>query len=472
MKKTAINIFISKALIVCCAVPLFPSVALGADGCNREIVSGIDDEGPQPTNPEPTNPEPTNPEPTNPEPTNPEPTNPEPTNPEPTNPEPTNPEPTNPEPTNPEPTDPEPTTPTYPTGATGAGGLYTASAFGGMTRASSDTPNSNPCSATVVESIAGFAQEIAMTIGTKIINQRAVSLGSFGGGASADNTLLNSGRFSLFSFADFSERDRQASTLSGGYEQEMRSFTLGFDYRIDDTTFFGASLSGSDGESELDTGLGGSDVASTTFGIHGAKYWDNSFVAGFLAYGALDIDLNRSTLTDSFSATTDGGYWYGDISIGFEENYGGLRVTPMARLLFLSGEIDGYRERSASGTGVIRSIDKQEIDSNILSLSVQADYAVLLSWGVLLPSMRLEFVADGGDAYQSNGQNLNDTDKSAISSFTDQADDPDSSTVSVSWGASAQFKQGFAAYLVYERLFLHDYLDRYTATLGVRYELP
>jgi hypothetical protein len=95
-----------------------------------------------------------------------------------------------------------------------------------------------------------------------------------------------------------------------------------------------------------------------------------------------------------------------------------------------------------------------------------------MNWGVLLPSVRVELISDGSDGYKSNGQNLNDSDKSAISSFADQADDPDSSNVAVSVGTSAQFSQGLAAYVVYDRLFYHDYLTKYTATIGVRYELP
>lgn len=385
---------------------------------------------------------------------------------------------------------------TPPTGAVGDGSISTASAYMGMPRAtefnsqeSQEESQEEGCGATVGESSGTQAQEVAMTIGTKIINQRTVGnrsgdtdqqltafdLQSLGGAASADtdgDSLRNGSRISLFSFGEYSERDRKGTALSSGYEQELSAFTLGFDYRLDDATFLGMTVSGSEGESDLDSGNGGSEVSSTTLGIHGAKYWGNNFVAGFLAYGSLDIDVSRSTAADSFSASTNGAYWYGDIAVGFEENYGGLRVTPQARVLFLSGDIDAYRERSASGAGVIRSVDSQDIDTTILTLSVQADYPVLLSWGVLLPSMRAELISDSGDGYTSNGQTLNDADKSAISTFADQADDPDSSTVSVSWGTSAQFKGGFAAYVVYERLFFHDYLDKYTATVGLRYELP
>ncbi|MEX1666085.1 autotransporter outer membrane beta-barrel domain-containing protein [Zhongshania arctica] len=370
-----------------------------------------------------------------------------------------------------------------PTGSTGSGGQDTLATEGGVLRATesffSETQYSDPCGATVGESSGMQAQEFAMTLLTKINDSRANrdkgvkgKKKALGGAAGADNAMLDGSRFSLFGFTDYSNRDRHATSRSGGYEQRVNSVTLGFDYRLDDSTFFGASISGSDGDSELDTGDGGSDVSSTTLGIHGAKYWGNTFVAGLIAYGSLDIDVNRTTPVDGFRASTDGGYWYGDLSIGFEGNYGGWRVTPQARVLLLNGDVDAYQEQSASGFGVVRSVNSQDIDSAILALSLQADHPVLMNWGVLLPSVRVELISDGSDGYKSNGQNLNDSDKSAISSFADQADDPDSSTVAVSVGTSAQFSQGLAAYVVYERLFYHDYLTKFTATIGVRYELP
>ncbi|WP_373097534.1 hypothetical protein, partial [Zhongshania sp.] len=97
---------------------------------------------------------------------------------------------------------------------------------------------------------------------------------------------------------------------------------------------------------------------------------------------------------------------------------------------------------------------------------------LLQTWGVLLPSMRAEFNFDQGDAYKTNGQTLSDADKSVLGNIADQSDEPDSSTLAVSWGVAAQFKRGLAMYAAYERLFLHDYMNKYTATLGLRYELP
>ena len=379
-----------------------------------------------------------------------------------------------------------------PTGGTGGTGEQsvnlsraTASEF-----SESESTSHDPCGATVTEGSGSQAQDTAMTIGQKINSFRGQSgsakgknkgqktafyFANLGGAAGADgddNALLDSSRLSFFSFIDHTKRDRETTVSSGGYDQESDSLTLGFDYRIDDTSFAGISISASDGDSKLDSQLGGSEVSSTMLGAHGAKYWDTHFISAFLAYGAIDIDVNRLTASDAFAASTDGGYWYGDLTFGAEYSYGPLRLSPSMRALFMSGEIDGYTESSASGAGAVRRINAQDIDSNILSVALQADYSLLQSWGVLLPSMRAEFIFDQGDAYKTNGQTLDDSNKAVLANISDQSDEPDSSTLAVSWGVSAQFKRGLATYVAYERLFLHDYMSKYTMTLGLRYELP
>jgi hypothetical protein len=398
-----------------------------------------------------------------------------------------------------------PSEPTGATGGSGGSGFSESSDTNSVARdhntpsepSSSETTSSESCGATVSESSEAQASGVTLTLLSKIGSSRAKggsgsrakggrgsggkegdkkskkkASGGAAGADSADNAMLDGSRFSLFGFADYSTSDRHASFLGGGYEQEANSLTLGFDYRLDDSTFFGAFVNGSDGDTELDAGNGGSDVSSTTVGIHGAKYWGNTFVAGLVAYGTLDIASNRSTSSDGFRASTDGDFWSGSLSIGFEENFGGWRITPQAGVLLLSGDIDGFQERSASGTGVVRSINSQDIASEILTLTLQADHPVLLNWGVLLPSLRVDLITDGGDGSKINGQNLDDSNKNVISSFADQAEDPDSSNVSVSAGTSALFRDGLVVYAVYERLFYHEYLNKYTATVGFRYELP
>lgn len=379
--------------------------------------------------------------------------------------------------------------PPPPTGGVGTGGEYVSFESPTAVRvAESESPEptqtelNDSCGATVTEGSASQAKELAMTVLNKINNLRSrsgntnqtagLNFSPLGGAASADNALLDDSRLSLFSFTEYTKRDREATASSGGYDQESNAITIGFDYRVDEASFAGMSISVSDGDSDLDSRLGGSEVSSLMLGSHGAKYWDSHYISAFLAYGAIDIDVDRSTTSDAFSASTEGDYWYADFTVGADYNYGPLRLNPSVRALIMRGEVDSYTERSASGSGAVRSVNAQDIDSTVLSLAVQADYSLLQSWGVLSPSVRAEFNFDQGDAYKTNGQTLNDADKSFLASISDQSDEPDSSTLALSFGVAAQFKRGLAAYAAYERLLMHDYMNKYTATIGLRIELP
>ncbi|AMO68200.1 hypothetical protein DOK_04312 [gamma proteobacterium BDW918] len=379
--------------------------------------------------------------------------------------------------------------PPPPTGGVGTGGEYVSFESPTAVRvAESESPEptqtelNDSCGATVTEGSASQAKELAMTVLNKINNLRSrsgntnqtagLNFSPLGGAASADNALLDDSRLSLFSFTEYTKRDREATASSGGYDQESNAITIGFDYRVDEASFAGMSISVSDGDSDLDSRLGGSEVSSLMLGSHGAKYWDSHYISAFLAYGAIDIDVDRSTTSDAFSASTEGDYWYADFTVGADYDYGPLRLNPSVRALFMRGEVDSYTERSASGSGAVRSVNAQDIDSTVLSLAVQADYSLLQSWGVLSPSVRAEFNFDQGDAYKTNGQTLNDADKSFLASISDQSDEPDSSTLALSFGVAAQFKRGLAAYAAYERLLMHDYMNKYTATIGLRIELP
>ena len=338
---------------------------------------------------------------------------------------------------------------------------------------------------TAGESFENLALDFVMSLGSRIREQRnyyyyssqntqAGTVGPIlGGAAGADDTVFGDSGFSLFVFDNYSRRDRDTTSTGGGYDQSVNTFTMGFDYRVNNATFVGMSLSSTEGESDFETIDAESDVSSVILGLHGARYWQNFFVSALISYGQMDIEIDRANTFDTFSADTDGRYWYGDLSLGYEHSLSnGLRITPVARVLYLGGEIDAYRESSNSGFGVVRSIDSEDLDNTLLTLSLQADYPFLMNWGVLMPTARLELVGNFSDGYETNGMALNAADDSTIATIAESTDDPDDTSLVFSAGFSAQLQQGLSGYVVYERLFEHDFMTKYSLVLGMRYEFP
>ncbi len=344
------------------------------------------------------------------------------------------------------------------------------------------------CTASTTESAATQASTTSIAVSSRVLmmlnsmrrqdessNQQTGMGAPRGGGASADEAggLGNSGRLSVFAFDDYAKVDRETTAGGGAYDQKSNTIALGADYRINDSTFVGGSIASTDSDTDFKAILGNSDISTTLLGVHGAKYWGNSFVSSMLAVGQMDVDILRGDGSDFYTASTEGDFWFIDLSYGYEYSFAsGARLTPMLRYINLSGDVDGYLERSASGMGTVRDVGDQNIDTQMFTASLSADYPMPQNWGVLLPNLRLDLISDLSDSYETSGQARNDIDGSAIAAISESSDDPDSFAVALAAGASAQFAHGLSAYLLYEKLFAHDFLDRDNLTLGVRYELP
>lgn len=287
-----------------------------------------------------------------------------------------------------------------------------------------------------------------------------------GGAASADGGIGAYGRLSTFAIADYAESDREATSRGQAYDQETTAAIFGFDYRISNSLFAGATFNYLTG----DTGFGGEtrsvDVDSYVLGFHGAKYWDNDvFLEGLFTLGQFDLETRRIDGFDlmRYDASPEGSLYSADLALGQVHSSGRWRVTPLAKLLYLDGAIDAYRENDPSGFGSPETFDKQNFDALNLELSLQTDYVVLQDWGVLIPSLKVAYHHEFSDRHAVRSVRFGVP-------FNQTTDEPDSNTAVVRVGASAQFRRGWSGFASYEKLFGHGYLDRDDVVLGVRYE--
>ena len=296
-----------------------------------------------------------------------------------------------------------------------------------------------------------------------------------GGAASADHEedmLLSSGRLSLLALHDYSAQERDRTSLGEGFEQSANALTVGVDYRFSDALFAGATLSASQSDTELDNNAGDQESDSLIFATHLSRYFSQFFIDALLGYGSGDLDIKRDDGISGYSASTDSDYWSGDVALGYGYSNQRWRITPMIRAQFLRGSIDGYRERSEEASGILKDFDEQDVESTRLELSLQADYVVLTSWGVLIPTSKLELVQEFADATSVKGRAFNAFDNSLNSTFDETSDDPDDTTGVVGVGVSAQFQRGWSAYANGDLLIGHSYLDKFSLVAGLRYEWP
>lgn len=294
------------------------------------------------------------------------------------------------------------------------------------------------------------------------------------GGAAGDedNALLSMGRLSTLALYNYSSQKRDRTSLGNGFEQDSHSITIGADYRLSATTFVGATYSNSSSDTEYDGSAGSQEGQTNVLAAHASKYWDTFFVDALLSVGSMALDIDRADGVDRYQASPDADFWSADISLGYGYSKDRWRLTPLSRLLVMRGDIDAYQERSLLNSGELRRLDSQELESTVFALSVQLDYIVPQNWGVLIPSLKLDYQREFATASSSSGERINAATNTSVGSLSEKSDDPDSNTAMFGVGASAQFQHGWSAYLNAEMLLGHEYLDQYSLVLGGRYEIP
>ncbi len=294
--------------------------------------------------------------------------------------------------------------------------------------------------------------------------QTGTSLDKKGEGSSADS-IADSGRLSPFAILSNSDTDKRASQQSLAFEQSESSILLGVDYRVSNDLVAGALISYSDADAEMQGNLGDTDTSTYLLGLYASRYYGNLFVDGFISYGQLDLDTERSFGTSSAEGSTDGAFHNVDIAVGTNIQANALSLTPSVRLSHTRGEIDGYTEKAFGGGITPITVDDQKFESFNARASLLASYAVLFDWGVLLPSFTFSYIHE-----YSKAQSI--TTSVAGFSNTQAAEAPVRNYREGQFNLSAQFRHGLSAFLSYSRYADNELYDRDSASLGIRYEMP
>lgn len=311
--------------------------------------------------------------------------------------------------------------------------------------------------------IGGISDRISQQrSGFRVNRNRTSSLSpTLGGAASADSDISSSGRLSPFAVLDSSDTERKATTISRAYDQDANTVILGFDYRVAGDLIAGATLSYLDSETDLDNDQGSSDNETIVLGLHASKYWGDTYLDALLTYGQIDLDIERVSPGGRFDGSTDGDFHSAELALGRMINHKQWSVSPSLRLQHVRGALDSYTEvNTTGGTGAI-SFREQKFESLNARAAIQTDYVVLTDWGVLVPSLYFayhhEYIGAGAV-----------TTTAGLKQFSD---DPARNYRVGRLNLAAQFKRGLSGFLSYERLINHEFLDRDTVALGVRYEL-
>jgi outer membrane autotransporter protein len=169
------------------------------------------------------------------------------------------------------------------------------------------------------------------------------------------------------------------------------------------------------------------------------------------------------------SGETDGFTLSGGISGGYDFLIGGLTLSPNAGVFYIDSTIDGFTEQGAGGLNLV--YDDQKFESFTANVGFRGTYAWNLSWGVLLPHLRVDYVREFEDDADVFGVRFAaDPNATSTPPILVETDNPDQSYWRLAAGFSAQFKYGISGYIEYQRLESFEFISFQDVSMGLRFQ--
>ncbi len=269
--------------------------------------------------------------------------------------------------------------------------------------------------------------------------------------------------------------DRDATVNEPGFDFDTQAVTAGLDYRVLDNLVLGAAASYTRIDSELNASGGKVDVDGYSVSLFGTYFEGASFyIDGIASIGRNEFDTSRTVVfgdvnQQALSDPSSDEYAVG-IGSGYDFNFDQWSMGPFGQFNYVRAEIDAFEEQASTpgalGAGSLLAVDDQTVKSLTTALGGQTSYAISSAVGVFVPQLRVAWVHEYEEDNQTiSGEFINDP---TDTGFAVPTDDPDRDYFTAALGVSGQFTNNLAAFVQYERLVGHSYLDENVVNGGVR----
>lgn len=304
--------------------------------------------------------------------------------------------------------------------------------------------------------------------------------GLLGGGASADEPGgLLSDKWGMWARGNYSFGEKDRNSSSPAFDADQWAMVGGLDYRFNDKLVGGVSLAY--GQSSIDFNPreeGGLDTDTWAISLYGSAYAArNLYFDAIVNVANADYGADRNiTYVDGTGLVnvdargdTDGMTYSAGLSGGYDFLVGGLTLSPNVGFFYVDATIDSFTEKGAAGLNLI--YDEQTFQSFTGNLGFRVTYAWNLSWGVLLPHLRVDYVREFKDDVDVFGVRFAaDPNATSAPPILVETDNPDESYWRLATGLSAQFIHGISGYIEYQRLESFEFISFQDVSMGLRFQ--
>jgi outer membrane autotransporter protein len=275
---------------------------------------------------------------------------------------------------------------------------------------------------------------------------------------------------------NFSFGDRPTTSRVSGYDFRMFGTTLGLDYRVLDGLYTGMAFGYEGNGSEFADYKGDTDSDTYSLNLYASlNQFENYYLDLLFRYGWTDYNTRRNFTdsggnSDSATANYDGIDYSFVVNTGYRFVFDEFSVQPYGRFEYVAVDTDSYREDGAAGSADswLLDVSAQRMQSLRTNFGAQASYAVSTGFGVLVPSVTVEWVHEYKNKSRTVTSTLfNQTGTSTVSS----TDNPDRDFINVGGSLNGVFAQGFSGFVSYRAQAGNSLLFQQQVNAGLRLEL-
>lgn len=293
-------------------------------------------------------------------------------------------------------------------------------------------------------------------------------------------------RWGFFATGTIGRGSRDPADTDPGGDFNNYGLTAGVDYRLTDSFILGGALGFNRSDSNLNQNQGGLDSSGYSLSAYGTWFKASNYYAdGVLTLGRNSTDITRrinytlpsvsggtTTINQIANGSPDSDQQSFALSFGRDFNRGALSFGPYLRGTYTKLNFDSYVERMSDptgpGAGLALAVDERQLTSMQGVLGGKMSYAVSTSWGVLMPSLQVEYVKEFKD--DPDGLVTRFAFDPTNTSFVIDGDKVDTDFLNIGLGLSGVFANGRSGYIYYEHVAGKDRTSQDSLAIGIRIE--